>query len=155
MKIAIIYDTKTGTTAQCAKLLSEKLEDADLFYLAEEAPVLSIYDKIVIGGYVRYGGINISSRDFIMEHEDLLEKKDVSLFLCCVEKEKVSQMVHRFYSKRVMKNVTNIACFGASLPLDKLKGFAKIAARSMLKKLPAPPCIDREAIERFAEELKK
>lgn len=155
MKVAIIYDSKTGTTAECANLLAQRLDDADVFDLAQETPILSLYDKIVIGGYVRYGGINTSSRDFITDNEDQLLNKDISCFLCCIERDKAEHFVHKFYAKKIVKKIKLVGSFGATLPIDQLKGISKIVAKSYLKKLPAPPAIDTAAIDRFAEELKK
>lgn len=153
MKIAVLYDSKTGNTEKAAQLLCDCLPDCHAYNFTEEVPTLSDFDKIIIGGYIRYGGINNSSRDFVFNNEDILEHKNISLYLCSIEKDKTESQCRKFYSKRIIKNVRFFGAFGGDIPLNKLHGFQKILASKMIKKLNSPPELDVSAIRSFAEKL--
>ena len=54
MNAAVIYSSKTGTSARCAARLAEHLE-ADLLEISGDFPDIAAYDAVLLGGGVRMG----------------------------------------------------------------------------------------------------
>lgn len=52
MNAAVIYSSKTGTSARCAARLAEHLE-ADLLEISGDFPDIAAYDAVLLGGGVR------------------------------------------------------------------------------------------------------
>ncbi|CAH1056769.1 flavodoxin domain-containing protein [Paenibacillus pseudetheri] len=53
MAVLILYATKSGTTEQCAKVLSEELPQSKICNIEIEKPSLEAYDSIILGAGVR------------------------------------------------------------------------------------------------------
>lgn len=87
MKILVAYHSISGSTAEAARILRDRLAEkghgAELRDIRECAD-LSGYDAVVIGGPMRFGGYIAPVRKFISKHRESLSRKKVCLFITCL-----------------------------------------------------------------------
>ncbi len=85
MKALIVYSTRYGATAACARLLAEALPGgADLADLgATSSPELAGREVVLIGGPIYGGRIHQRVPRFCERYRDALLGRRVGLFICC------------------------------------------------------------------------
>jgi menaquinone-dependent protoporphyrinogen oxidase len=85
VKALIVYATRYGTTAACARLLCEALPDgaevADLG--ATPSPTLEGRDVVLVGGPIYGGRIHQKVPRFCERNREALLGRKVGLFICC------------------------------------------------------------------------
>jgi menaquinone-dependent protoporphyrinogen oxidase len=86
VKTLIVYSTRHGTTARCARLLAQAIPGgADLADLrTTPAPDLTGYDTLLVGGSVYGGRIRPAVKRFCERSADALLDRRVGLFICCL-----------------------------------------------------------------------
>ena len=86
MRTLIVYSTKYGTTARCARMLAERIRGgADPADLADTpTPSLAGYDTVLIGGAIHAGRIRPAVRRFCDRARSALLARRVGLFICCL-----------------------------------------------------------------------
>lgn len=87
MKALIVFATKHGGTRVCAeKLLSALPGSGELFELKGTADVApDAFDMVVLGTSVYMGRPRKAMRAYCKKHQDVLLKKKLGLFLCCMQ----------------------------------------------------------------------
>ena len=83
MKTLIVFATRHGTTAACARLLADRL-GADVADLRAARPRLEPYDVVLVGGPIYAGRIHPRVRRFCERSRDALLARRVGLFICCL-----------------------------------------------------------------------
>jgi menaquinone-dependent protoporphyrinogen oxidase len=87
VKIAIVYDTKRGSTAKIAGYIAEPLKEAghevDICEVSECTDISS-YDAVVVGSPVYYESPLKPVRQWLQEHSSELKEKPVCLFVVCM-----------------------------------------------------------------------
>jgi len=86
LRTLIVYATKHGTVARCARLIAERLPGgADLADLrVTSAPGLDRHGAILIGGSIYAGRIQSRVRRFCERNRESLLAHKVGLFICCL-----------------------------------------------------------------------
>jgi len=81
-RVAIVYDTVSGSTAEMGEVLHAALQGP--FGVARmpivEVTSLAEYDAVVIGSPMRFGGFTPTAERFIRRHRAELERKKVAYF---------------------------------------------------------------------------
>ncbi len=85
MKALIVYTTRYGTTAACARMLAEAMpRGADLADLRDAAsPGLEGRELVLIGGPIYGGRIHQRVPRFCERNREALLARKVGLFVCC------------------------------------------------------------------------
>ena len=83
-KMLVLYSTVDGQTLKIIKAIEESIADkyhCEVMSLEECQHLdMAIFDKVVIGGSVRYGHLNKKLYQFVATHKEELEVKDNSFF---------------------------------------------------------------------------
>lgn len=87
MKTLIIYATKYGASREIARRIAEKIPGAVLCDLKKDAiPLLSGFDRVVIGGSLYAGILRKEVKDFVAQNASALAAKELGLFLSGMDK---------------------------------------------------------------------
>ena len=83
-KMLVLYSTVDGQTLKIIKAIEESIADkyhCEVMSLEECQHLdMAIFDKVVIGGSVRYGHLNKKLYQFVAAHKEELEVKENSFF---------------------------------------------------------------------------
>ncbi len=157
MKTLVAYATKSGTSEKCANLIAKEFDNVDIVNLSETAhPQFLEYDLIIAGGPVRMANLHAHLIRFLKANIRKLEKKNIALFICCMEQgEKVQEHIEKGFPKQLREVALAISHLGAELNWDKMGTLE----RAMMKKIVSSqkidePCINEDAIKGFVEKIK-
>lgn len=157
MSILITYASKNKTTETCAKILSEKLPEADIVNLSNSKPDLSSYDTVIIGSCIRFNSIHNEVKTFVGDNIDQLLNKRTAIFLCCAFDEKANQYLLHNFPKKLLNNSTSIECFGGSVKVLPYRILDKFIMKTVKKNYKLDkrklPEIDNESIAKMINEL--
>lgn len=157
MGILIAYASKTGTTADCAKKLKDKLQGAVTADLSKTTPDPDDYEKIVVGASVRMGKLNKKAVNFMKKNSDKLKDKTTAVFMCCCNSDEMEGYIKRSLPDEIADKLAFYDSFGGEMDVDRQKGVDKFIVKSILKNPEASKDlktgIREEAMERFAHRL--
>jgi len=126
MKTLIIYASKYGFTADCAKALEEKLP-GEITRIDIDKPDqgldLEQFDAIVIGASVYIGKISKRVRAFCEENLNLLLRKRIGIFLCCGLVDQVGEALTGNFPAALLAHASSVQVFGGEARPEKM-GFA-------------------------------
>lgn len=153
MKTIIIYSSKYGSTADCAKLLSAGLssavELANIDKMNAKNIPLENFDKVILGSSIYIGGISRMMRTFCNENVDILSKKRVGIFLCCGFPAQMNEYLAKNFPAALLKNAVAIENFGGEARVDKLKVMDKLIMKAATKGNYRDLTISHENIKSF------
>jgi len=157
MRILIAYASYNSTTEICAKLLAERLPEADIVNLVKSKPDISKYDTVIIGSCIRFNTIHKAAKDFIENNLDMLMKMNTAIYLCCVFTEKSNQYLLFNFPKKLLDKSVSIQCFGGRLRVKPYKlheqFVMKIVKRGFKVDNRKPIEIDYESISNMAKDI--
>jgi menaquinone-dependent protoporphyrinogen IX oxidase len=83
-KICIIYDSVSGSTAEIADLLKNKLSGnshaVNIMSISANCD-LNDFDTVIIGSPMRFGGFTSGMRKFIKKNKDTLKDKQIFIYI--------------------------------------------------------------------------
>ena len=157
MKTAIIYFSKTGAAAECARELYKLIPDSKLFNLAVDSCSVSSFDNVILGGGIRAGMIPKQLKKFVVENELDIQKKNVGIFICCSDYRQNDSYIAKNFPALIVKKAVATDGFGAKMNPDEMKGFDKLVAKIAMKKIikagGSAPVIDKSKIAAFAKKF--
>ncbi len=156
MKIAIVYCSNHGTAEKVAFLIAEKQEgnEVDVVNLLKTPnPAIQQYDRIIIGGSIYFGAIQKQIKRFCDYNEDVLEQKELGLFICCMLDEQRKVQFENAFSEKLRLHSRANSCFGGELQFEKLNFLEKLIVRKVAKTGAADLHIDFTAIDQFVNDL--
>ena len=158
MKNLILYASKYGTTAVCAKTLADLLKGEttiqDVAGQSQADP--GSFDRIIIGSSVYMGQVNKKIKNFCEQHKSELLKKELVIFICSGIPENFGAVIEANFSVEIRNHAALLAYFGGELNLSKMNFIDRTIAGLMAKqKGEAQPVvkIDEAAIRTLAESL--
>jgi menaquinone-dependent protoporphyrinogen oxidase len=157
MKTLIAYSTTLGCTEQCASRLKEDLgPDVDLYRISRRRKIrLDQYKTVIIGGSIHEGMIQRSVRKFCETYLKELLKKEVGLFICCVEPgEDEDNLIKMAFPEELIKSALAKGYFGGELNFKKMNLLQKIMTRKKAR-LEEVPEVDFDLILEFANKLQQ
>ena len=87
MKALIVYRSRYGAAAECAKKISACLDvDCDVVDLKVRKPDPTSYDLVIIGGSIYAGRIQRSVQRYCEKNRDALEARRVGYYISCLYK---------------------------------------------------------------------
>ena len=141
-KTLIIYASKYGCAQKCAEILSKKIDGpVDLVNIQGNVSDLSTldaleqYDKVVIGGSIRFGQVQKLIQEFCDQNFEKLKGKRFGLFICCGLLDDASQQMQNSFPKELLDLAVTKECFGGELDIDKMSFIDKIIVRIVIKTL--------------------
>jgi len=131
MKTLIVFESTHGSTEKCALKLQELLRgEVDLVNLKyENVPEASGYDRFIIGGSIHSGMIQSGIRQFCSQNKAMLKRKDLGLYLCCMEEGAVAQQQFQdAYPEELRRHSLACGLFGGEFNFDKMNSTQKLIA---------------------------
>lgn len=156
MDTLIVYASKYGATAECARRLAQEMgPDTRLCNLEEEAPALSRVDTVIVGGPIYAGMLRKPVKEFCKARQEALLTKRLGLFLCCTSKGQTDDLFAQNFPGPLVAHAAAKESLGGRLPSGKVKAMDRIiiALVSRGKREEALPELDGEAIRRFADTM--
>ncbi len=153
----IAYSTTLGCTEQCASKLKEDLGDGvEMVRISRRRRFnLEKYETIIVGGSIHEGLIQRSVFKFCETYLDDLLKKEVGLFVCCMDPNADEQeLINRAFPEALIKNSLASGFFGGELNITKMNLLQKIMTRKKAR-LQKEPDIDFHLILEFARKLQE
>ncbi|MDD3417779.1 MAG: flavodoxin domain-containing protein [Lachnospiraceae bacterium] len=159
MNAIIIYSSKYGCTADCAKVLKSRLsgtvELVNIDQTNPKAILLENFDVIIFGSSIYIGAISKKMRAFCNEYIEVLNRKRVGIFLCCAFPEEMNQYLSKNFPELLLKSAVTIKNFGGESRTDKLKGMDKLIMKAATKGDYSKLKISDKNIESFINEISK
>ena len=82
-RVAIIYGSRYGSTAQTAEWIAEGMQGVPKVMSAKDVGDLSYYDLIILGSGIYGGQLQEDMSAFLAERKDEVKNKIVALFVVC------------------------------------------------------------------------
>lgn len=157
MNILIIYSSKYGSTADCAKYLKAGFSGSVvLLDINRTNPQLidwEKYDTVIVGSSIYVGKAAKKIRTLCSDYNDLLCTKRVGIFLCCALPEKSNEYLSPNFPTELLKSALVIKSFGGEARLDKMKVVDKIIMKAATKGHYENLKISKEGMDTFIEQM--
>jgi menaquinone-dependent protoporphyrinogen oxidase len=115
--------------------------------------ILDPYDIIIVGGSIHEGMIQRSVRKFCDAHLEVLLRKQVGLFVCCMDPDVNEQeLIQEAFPDALINHSLASGFFGGELNIKKMNLLQKIMTRKAAR-LEKEPDIDVEKILAFAHKI--
>jgi len=156
MNTLIIYMSNYGTTSKVAEKISDLLgynRSKTINLSTDDAPDLSSYDTIIIGGSVRLGKIQKEMTRFCIDNLDELMNKKVGLFMCCMDEEHQQEEFEASYPAELIQHAQATSIFGGELHFDKMNFVEKLMVKAVRKEKKNISRLNYQAINHFAIQM--
>lgn len=157
MKTMILYSSKYGCTADCAKLLQMGLpgstELANIDQINSKTFSLEPYDTVIMGSSIYIGAISKKMRLFCHEHMEVLGRKRVGIFLCCGTPSELSGYLSKNFPAELLKHAVTVTNFGGEARMDQLKGIDRLVMKIATKGNEKSLNLSHENIAHFIKEI--
>lgn len=137
MKALVVYRSKYGAAAECARRISERLNaECDVVDLKSETPDPAQYDIVVIGGAIYSGKILRGVRRFCSKFMGVLQEKTVGIYISCLyADDKAREELEGNYPDWLKAHSVAMEWFGGNAVLDNMSSidrflYAKVAGVS-------------------------
>lgn len=158
MKDLIIYASKYGCTADCARKLADLLNgETEVIDIKKQAQIdISDWNRILIGSSVYMGQVNKKIKGFCEDYKEQLLDKELVIFICSGIPKNLNDVINANFSDEIRQHAKEAVHFGGRLELSKMNFVDKTIAGLMSKqKGEAKPVIEinETAILELAERL--
>ncbi|CCK98017.1 TPA: flavodoxin [Clostridioides difficile] len=135
MNTIIIYSSKYGCTKDCANILKNKLSDnITIVDINNNNKIeLSKFDKIIIGSSIYAGSVSKKIRLLCNDNLELLNKKQVGIFLCCGFSEEADKYLKSNFPSSLLESANAIGIFGGETRLEEMKFLDKLIMKAVSK----------------------
>ncbi|MCD9020689.1 flavodoxin domain-containing protein [Cohnella silvisoli] len=153
MKTLIVFCSTHGACEKAARMVGDlmtgKVDFADLDQVGNPDP--GPYDAVIIGGSIHAGSIQRKVMKFIQSRGDVLSKKKLGLFLCCMyQGDKAIEQFEKAFPLSLREISASCGLFGWEFYFSKMN----FLERSMVKMVSGTTQdvsnLDLEAIRNFA-----
>lgn len=152
MKTLIVYMSTHGFTELIVNELKNKINgEIELVNLKKVPnPILSGFERVLIGGSIHMGQIQIRVKKFCEKNLDELLEKEIGLFISCMEKNNIAkeQLINAFPNE-LFNKAKSTEIFGGKFDFNKMNYFQKKIVRKVAKIKKTTVQKDDEAISRF------
>lgn len=158
MKIAIIYHTRRGTTAEVAQMIAKHMQEHEVQLIDIETDPeidLSGVDAIILGGPIYMGSLPEIMRSYSLHNRDLFVTKTLGLFICGMvpEPEKQEDELKHAFPGILARHAVAKAFLGGSFNMKAMNLFEKIVVLFLAKTYRSVNKIDKEGVRKFAEQF--
>jgi menaquinone-dependent protoporphyrinogen oxidase len=159
MKTAIIYLSKYGTTKKVAGMIQARLADDEVTMIDlkdNQAPDLSFYDRIIVGSSVYIGTAKDRFKKFCTDnHVTLFATKEVGLFLCGMEPDKIKQQeeMERSFPEELRRHSKARGFMGGELLFERMNFLDRLIVKTVKKVTASVSNINEEAIDHFVKKM--
>ena len=156
MKTLIAYSTTHGCTGKIAEQMSSYLDgDVKLVNLKKNSsPDISGFNRIIIGGSIHAGQIQKRVREFCNENTGELLKKELGLFITCMETGEVAQkQLMEAYPEELFYNAKITAFFGGEFDFKRMNFFEKLIVKKVAHVKESTSLVNTESVKKFTRRM--
>lgn len=155
MKTIIIYDSRNGTTEDCAINIKKSLNCDSVNLRKQSIKSIDEYSLIVIGTPLYMGHPLKRIKSFCRKNENKLLNKHIAFFVCGLGEPKamIEQFKNSIPSKLIDK-AEIISHFGGEIRPEKAHFFEKLILQKMLEDKKMNNKINNQEIITFINKLK-
>lgn len=156
MKTLIVYATTHGCTEKISAQLKNDLGgDVTLVNLKKESnPSIKEYRRIIIGGSIHAGQIQKRVQNFCATHLDELKKKNLGLFICCMEEGETAQkQLNDAFPEELHRNAKATASFGGAFDFEKMNFLERMIVKKVAHVTQSTSKVDFEAVHKFSRRM--
>lgn len=155
MSMIILYASKTGTTMECARKLSEMTQNDGLINLRDDPSVdISSYSTVIIGTPIYMERVLNEVETFCNNNIEELLTKRVGIFTCGIGSEQeIYRALNKSLSSKLISNCIAKAYFGGEIKYERLNFILRFIVREKLRNLKKLPGIKEKRIMEFAKEM--
>jgi menaquinone-dependent protoporphyrinogen oxidase len=156
MKTLIVYASKHGCAETCAEKLQSGISGgADLIDLKRKADLnIESYDTVLIGGSIHAGRIQSAVKKFCKDRREILLRKKVGLFLCCMEEGETAQSQFETAFPAVLKShAAAKGLFGGEFNFERMNWIERAITKKIAKTNISISKINEGAVSRFIADL--
>ena len=158
MKTAIIYISRHGTTEKVSKKIAERFpnDEVDIINLKKQrVDSISTYQRVILGGSIHMGKVHKKTTSFIEKHYQELLKKQLGLFLCCMEKDqKAQEQFNLAFSEELRNWAISKGLLGFEYVMEKMSFIERLMMKKITGKDKTFSKIDDLAIQSFVDGIK-
>ncbi len=135
MKNLIIYASKYGCTADCARKLADILTgETEVVDINKQNKIeFSNWDRIIIGSSVYMGQVNKKIKTLCEDRKIELMGKELIIFICSGIPENFNDVLNANFSDEIREHTSEAVHFGGRLELSKMNFMDKTIAGLMAK----------------------
>jgi len=152
----IVYASRYGTTAECAHMLSEKIQGTVTLCNLEQTPTVDLtsYETIVVGGPIYAGRLHKRVKQFCRDQEARLLEKRLGLFVCGMEEgEGSNRQLSNNYSPALFERAIVKESFGGQFLFSNMGCFTRKMIKLMSKTDEDVKKLRLDVIDKFAEKI--
>lgn len=156
MKTLIVYSSRYGCTADCAKYLSTKLSgETTLLDINNAAnPIeLDSFDTVIIGSSVYVGKVAKKLRTFCQDNLATLIRKKIGIFLCCAQPEQADEFLAANLPAALLDNAGSIKVFGSEIRQESIGFIDKILLKAATNGDFSSLQISNERMDEFIQKI--
>lgn len=156
MKTLIVYDTRHGCTEKYVQMLTKGLSDTVIEYRIKDKSKIDFdeFDTIIVGGSIHAGRIQGSVKRFCDKKRDLLLKKTLGLFICCMEENEKARLQFEENFPAVLRNhATASGIFGGELNFDAMNALERYIIKKVAKTDKTVSKISEKFAAKFVQDL--
>jgi menaquinone-dependent protoporphyrinogen oxidase len=156
MKTLIVYATTHGCTEKISAQLKDELgEEVTLINLKKDPnPQVKAYKRIIIGGSIHAGQIQKRVKNFCAANLKELQKKDLGLFICCMEEGETAQkQLTEAFPEELHRSARATACFGGAFNFGQMNFLEKMIVKKVAHVTQSTSKVDFEAVRKFSRRM--
>lgn len=156
MKTLIVYATNHGCTEKISEQMKNYLGgDVSLVNLKKDPiPPLEKFRRVIIGGSIHAGQIQKRVKDFYQTNLDLLLKKEIGLFICCMEEgETAWKQFAEAFPEELQRNAKATACFGGAFDFERMNFLKKMIVKKVAHVKQSTSKVDFDAVRQFSRRM--
>lgn len=153
---AILFASSHGTTEKVAHLLKDYLKrPVEIVNLRKNPkPDISHFETVIIGGSIHVGSMQRKVKKFIEQNKDILMRKKLGLFICCMFDGEVAQkQFETAFPEELRKVALAKGLFGGEFIFEKMNLLEKLAVKKVNGASSNVSTINLEEIKIFAREI--
>lgn len=126
MKTLIVFASKYGATAECAKRIAALLPGETVLHRLDEGecPAPEEFDGVICGTSIYMGQPRKEMKRFLKTHAAALQKQPLGLFLCCIQdvNRSVAEQVDVSFPRALREHACVLGALGGVVEFDRLRG---------------------------------
>ncbi|WP_174733601.1 flavodoxin domain-containing protein [Mesobacillus harenae] len=155
MKTLIVFSSSHGTSAKAALFLRNHIAGDVVVLNLKRTKLFSdvdIFDAVIIGGSIHTGSIQREIKKFMKENQDVLKRKTLGLFLCCIREGDIAlKQFDNAYNKELRESAAATGIFGGEYLISKMNLFERLFVKSVSGVVTDTSNLDIESMNHFAE----
>ena len=138
-------------------MISEGLgkNETELFDLKKNKKIdPSPFEKIIVGGSIHAGAIPKKLHSFLNKNQDILLKKSLGLFLCCMYEKEAWSQFNQVYPSELREHARSKKCVGGEFLFENMNFIEKAMIKKIAGTKSSEHKLDEQKIKELIEEMR-